>query len=173
MRRKLIKQEAFEQIANSSVVMVEHELVEAERILSRALGQGVKLHSFNESTVLYETEDETYVHAGYKIGNGKVTFNNVEELVIDEESKAARRREVLSEMLDSVMKEKSEKAKGLFSDYMGLSTFTEAKKFVIKAKEDEEGGNDFEAEERDDKKKKPNQLPDKKSPFEKMDDKSK
>jgi hypothetical protein len=172
MRRKLIKQETFEQIANSSVVMVENELVEAERILSRALGQNVTLHSFNESTVLYETADETYVHAGYKFGDNKITFNNIEELVIDEESKAARRRSVLSEMLDSVIKEKSEKAKSLFQDYMGLSTFTEAKKFVIKTKE-KEGNPDFEAEERDDKKKKVNQLPDKKSPFEKIDDKKK
>lgn len=172
MRRKLIKQETFEQIANSSVVMVENELVEAERILSRALGQNVTLHSFNESTVLYETADETYVHAGYKLSDGKITFNNIEELVIDEESKAARRKSVLSEMLDNVMKEKPEKAKSLFNDYMGLSTFTEAKKFVIKTKE-EEGNPDFEVEERNDKKKKVNQLPDKKSPFEKIDDKKK
>lgn len=171
MRRKLIKQDAFEQIANSSVVMVEHELVEAERILSRALGQNVQLHSFNESTVLYETEDETYVHAGFKVDDGKVTFNNIEELVIDEASKTARRQDVLSEMLDCVMKDKPEKAKNLFGDYMGLSTFAEAKKFVIKSKEDEDGNPDFDSEERDDKEKEPNQLPDKKSPIEKMNDK--
>ena len=171
MRRKLIKQEAFEQIANSSVVVVENELIEAERILSRALGQDVRLHSFNESTVLYETDSETYVHSSYKVDEGKVTFSNIEELVIDEDSKAARRKEVLSEMLECIVKDKSEKAKSLFSDYMSLSTFAEAKKFVIKAKEDEEGQPKFNTEERDDKEKEPNQKKKKKSPVEKLQDK--
>lgn len=173
MRRKLIKQDAFEQIAKNSVVVAEQELVGAERVLSRALNQDVQLHSFNESTVLYTTDDETYVHASYKLEEGNVTFSNIEELVIDEESKAARRKEILGEMLDNIIKDKSEKAKDLFSDYMSVTSFTEAKKFVIKTKEDSEGNEDYEVDEKDDKKKKPNQLPKNKSPFEKLDDKKK
>lgn len=172
MRRKLIKQEAFEQIANSSVFMVENELMGAERILSRALGQDLRLKSFNEATALYETDNDTYVHTSYVVENDKVNFTNIEELVIDENSKAARRQEVLSNMLEAVLKDKDDQAHSLFRNYMGLSTFQEAKKFVIKSQEDD-GHPEFEAEEKDDAEKEPNQLPEKKSPVEKLEDKKK
>jgi hypothetical protein len=142
MRRKLIKQDAFEQIANSSVAVTENELIGAERILSRAIGQDVSLHSFNESTVLFETEDGTYVHAGYQIDDSKLNFSNIEELVIDEQSKTTRRKEVLGEMLDSVLKDQSDKAEQIFSDYLKLSSFEEAKKFVDSKDEDEDDDDD-------------------------------
>lgn len=170
MRRKLIKQEVFDQIANSSVVFAEHELIEAERIVSKAVGHHTKLHSFNESTVLYETDEDTYLYANYKIDEGNVSFSNIEELVIDEESKANKRKNILGEMLDSLLKDKSEVAQDLFKDYMKVTTFSEAKKFVVKAKEDE-GSVDFEVGERDDKKKLSNQLPEKKTLSDKLKDK--
>lgn len=138
MRRKLIKQDAFEQIANSSVTTAEHELVEAEGVLARALGKDyLNLHCFNESTVLYETLDDTYVHAGYEIKNNQVTFNNIEELVVDTESKAKKRKGVLGEMLQAVLVDNSAKAGQLFSNYMGLYSFNEAKKLFGK---EEKGG---------------------------------
>jgi len=139
MRRKLIKQDAFEQIANSSVTTAEHELVEAEGVLARALGKDhLDLHCFNESTVLYETLDDTYVHAGYEIKNNQVTFNNIEELVVDTESKTKKRKTVLGEMLQAVLVDNSQKAGQLFSNYMGLYSFNEAKKLF--GKEDKKGG---------------------------------
>lgn len=129
MRRKLIKQDAFEQIANSSVTTAERELVEAENVLARALGKDyLNLHSFNTSTVMYETLDDTYVHAGYEIKDNQVTFNNIEELVIDSESKTKKRKGVLAEMLQAVLVDNSGKADQLFSQYMDLYSFNEAKK---------------------------------------------
>jgi len=173
MRRKLIKQDAFEQIANSSVTMVEDELFEAASILSKVLDRdNIQLHSFTESTVLYESDDDSYVHAGYKLDGGKVVFSNIEELVIDEESKAAHRKNILSEMVESVFKEKTEKANSLFKDYLKFNSFNEAKKFVIKSKGDVNAP-DFDAEEHDDKKKSPNKLPKKESLFDKIDGKKK
>jgi len=172
MRRKLIQQDAFEQIANSSVGRVENELTEASSILSKVLDQdNLSLHSFTPSTVLFETTEDTYIHASYKLEGKNVLFSNIEELKIDDESKASRRKAILSDLLESIIKDKPEqgqlKAKGLFKDYLKVSSFTEAKKFVIKNKGDI-GEPDFEATEKDDKKKKPNQLPEKQSPFEKL-----
>jgi hypothetical protein len=119
MRRKLIKQDAFERITNESVTTAERELVEAESILAKALGRDhLALRSFTPSTVLYETLDNTYVHAGYEIKNGNVTFNNIEELVIDESSRKGKVRSILSEIIDAVLVDNNAKAKELFSDYM-------------------------------------------------------
>ena len=94
MRRKLINQDAFDRIISESVNSAERELVEAEQILARAMGKDfLRLKSFTESTVLYETVDGSFVHAGYEIKNGQITLNNVEELIIDESSQKEKRRE--------------------------------------------------------------------------------
>lgn len=167
MRRKLIKQDAFEQIANGSLIVAENELIQAERILSRALGQDLKFYTFNENSVLYATEDDTFVHASYDLEGGKLNLNNIEELVVDEASKNARRHTVLGEMLDNIVRDKPEKADSLFKDYMSLTSFNEAVKFAIKSKE-EDGETKVSAEEREDDDSKEKKLPKKKSPFEKM-----
>jgi hypothetical protein len=160
MRRKLIKQEAFDEIANSSVTAAERELVEAEDVLARALGKNqLSLHSFNSSVVLYESLDDTYVHAGYDIKDNSVTFNGIEELVVDHESKVAKRKNVLGEMIDAVLVDDEEKANHLFNEYMGLYSFNEAKKVKV----GEDNGKFF-AKEFDDKKK-PKGFPKRKSPF--------
>lgn len=175
MRRKLIKQDAFEQIANSSVNQAYHELKEAEEILSRAIGEEhLQLLSFNESIVLYQTLNETFVHASYKIEEGKVSFSNIEELVIDEESRTAKRKDVLGNMLECLLRGKEDQASHLFKDYLGLCSFKEANKFVIKSKGDINDA-DFEAQEVDDKwkKHKKGKLPDKASPFDKLNQKKK
>ena len=128
MRRKLIKQDAFERITNESVTTAERELVEAESILAKALGRDhLALRSFTPSTVLYETLDNTYVHAGYEIKNGNVTFNNIEELVIDESSRKGKVRSILSEIIDAVLVDNNAKAKELFSDYMQHVRWNEVK----------------------------------------------
>jgi hypothetical protein len=160
MRRKLIKQEAFEQIANSSVTTAERELVEAEDVLARALGKShLSLHSFNNSVVMYETLDDTYVHAGYEIANNNVSFNNIEELVVDHESKVAKRRSVIGEMLDAILVDDSDKAQNLFNEYMGLYSFNEAKKTIVKEKDGK-----FSAHDVEEKKSPKGKLPDKMSP---------
>lgn len=141
MRRKLIKQDAFDKITNESVNAAERELLEAESILARALGKDhIALHCFNESSVVYETLDNTYVHAGYEIKNDHVTFNNIEELVIDESSRQNKRREMISEMIDSILVDDTTKAKDLFNNYIGVIRWNEAKKpdFIAKGEKDEE-----------------------------------
>lgn len=175
MRRKLIKQDAFEQIANSSVNHAYYELKEAEQVLSRAIGEDyLQLHSFNEATVLYETTEDTFVHASYNIDKDKVTFSNIEELVIDESSKTAKRKDILNNMLECLLKGKNEQANAMFKDYIGMCSFNEAKKFIVKSKGDINKP-DFEAEEVDDKWKKhqKGKLPDKESPLDKLNAKKK
>lgn len=129
MRRKLIKQDAFDRIISESVNAVERELIEAEPILARAVGKDfLRLKSFTESTVVYESVDDSYVHAGYEVKNGQITFNNVEELIIDEESQKEKRRAILSEMIDAVLLDNSPKADDLFGSYLGVVRWNEAKK---------------------------------------------
>jgi hypothetical protein len=167
MRRKLIKQEAFDEIASSSVTAAERELVEAEDVLARALGKNqLSLHSFNGSVVMYESLDDTYVHAGYDIKDNNVTFNSIEELVVDHNSKIAKRKNILGEMIDAVLVDDESKANQLFNEYMGLYSFNEAKKTKITEKETD-GKFKFGATDVEDKPKKTGKFPDKMNPFEK------
>ena len=121
MKRTLIKQDAFDSIIKSSATTAERELTEASNVLSRALNKGpLSLHCFTDSTVVYETLDHTFVHAGYQIDNKNVTFNNIEELVIDESTRKTKVRSVLSEMIDNVLSGDHAKAKGLFESYLSM-----------------------------------------------------
>jgi hypothetical protein len=151
MRRKLIKQDAFDRITNESVATAERELVEVEPILARALGKDhVALHTFTESTVLYETRENSFVHAGYEIKNNEITFNNIEELVIDESSRRNKQRECLSEMIDLILTSDNNnnhaRAGELFQKYLGMVRWDEVKggfPFKKGKKKDEKGGFPF------------------------------
>lgn len=138
MRRKLIKQESFDQIKKQSVKTAEQELLSAESVLAKALDKDfVRLHTFTESTVTYATPDSTFIHAGYQIDENNVTFNNIEELVIDRDSRKTKGRAILGEMIDAVLKDENGKAKDLFSKRLELVDWNEVKKSVHK---DEKGG---------------------------------
>lgn len=129
MRRRLIQQSDFDKILNESVATAKKELVEAESILGHALGKEfLTLKSFTESTVIYEAKDGTYVQAGYQIRNGKVTFSNVEEVVIDEASQKEKRRNILSDMLEAIVTDNEEKANEMYQKYLGMVRWNEAKK---------------------------------------------
>lgn len=143
MRRKLIKQDAFDRITNESVTTAERELVEAESILAKALGRDhLNLHCFTESTAVYKTLDKSYVHAGYEIKNNEIVFNNIEELVIDESSRKAKQRECLSEMIDLVLTSDDSnnnhaRAEEQFKNYLGMVRWDEAKgEFPFKKKDE-------------------------------------
>lgn len=125
MRRKLIKQDVFDKITSESVTTAERELKEAAPILARALGKNLSLHTFTESVVVFETQEKTYVHAGYGIKEGKVAFTNVEELVIDETSRRGKMKVTLSEMLDAVLREDHAKAKDSFDSYLSMIRWNE------------------------------------------------
>lgn len=119
MRRKLIKQDAFDKMTNESVKKAERELVEAESLLAKSLNKDcLTLHSFTEGFVTYKTLDDTFVHAAYEIKDKDVTFKNIEELVIDESSHQAKKKKTISEMVDAILNNEQLKAKNLFNEYM-------------------------------------------------------
>jgi hypothetical protein len=128
MRRKLIKQDAFDRITNESVTTAERELVEAAPYLARTIGKDqIDLHGFNESVVVFQAPDDTYVHAGYEIKNENIDFTNIEELVIDETTRREKQRATLSEMIDSVLQDDHARAKDLFTNYLGMVRWNEFK----------------------------------------------
>jgi hypothetical protein len=81
----------------------------------------MKLHCFSENTVTYQTADGTYVHAGYTLTENALTFNGIEELVIDE---ATERKASLQTVLrpGGLVAPKGDEAKAnsLFNEYMSM-----------------------------------------------------
>lgn len=136
MKRKLINYDVFEKIKNESLSTAQVELEEASLLLARALEvEGLTLNSYGPNDVLFESLDGNYVHANYEIKNGYVQFDNVEQLVINEETERAKSKEVISQMLDSLIESNESKANELFSEWMGLPVtkriFNEVKKMRV------------------------------------------
>lgn len=122
MKRKLIDFNTFEQISNESVLNAEYELQEAADVVARALDiDFLELNGFTSETVLFETLDDTYVHASYDINPDSITFDNIEELVINEETEKAKAKELLGKMVDSLLEGQENEAEKLFSDYVELN----------------------------------------------------
>lgn len=121
MKRKLIKFDAFRRIENDSLSSAEIELTEASEVLATALEvESLSLHCFGENDVTYETSDGDYVHANYSLQKNHLVFENIEQLVIDNESERAEARSILSGIVESLMDENENKAASLFDQYMGL-----------------------------------------------------
>ena len=121
MKRNLINYDVLKKMEHDSVSSAESELLLAEDILGNALGKDIReLHCFGESNVLYETFEGTFIHANYSLENDHIVFENIEELVIDEESEAAAAREVLVKMVEALLDEEKEKANQLFETYIEL-----------------------------------------------------
>jgi hypothetical protein len=99
------------------------------------------MRCFTESTVTYETLDNSFVHAGYEIKNGQISFNNIEELVIDESSRKLKQRTILSEMIDAVIVSNNVKAEELFSNYLGMVRWNEGE-FPWKKEKGKDKGKD-------------------------------
>lgn len=142
MRRKLIPFDAFKQIQERSLTSAEKELVEAEGVLAKALNQDqLVLESFNNTEVTYKTLNDTYIHANYKLGNGNVVFENIEEMVVDEETERKHARGLLANMVDELINNNEEKAASAFSEYMSLDSTRRNLmegdvKFFVKKKKD-------------------------------------
>ena len=119
MKRKLISFDAFKKIEEQSFTRTESELIQAEDVLAKTLGVSeLKLHSFGESDVTYQTDDGNFVHAVYNIDNEKVILENIEFLVIEQESEKKHSRQIISKMLDSILENNENKATQLFESYM-------------------------------------------------------
>lgn len=122
MKRKLIEFDVFEKIQKDSLSTAQRELEEASSYLAKALNlEEARLNCFGSEDVIFETIDGSYVHANYRIDNGFIEFDNVQELVINEESERVKSRETLSAMLDSLIESNDQKADELFTEWMGLT----------------------------------------------------
>lgn len=122
MKRKLIDFNTFEQISKESVLNAEYELQEAADVVARALDiDFLELNGFTGETVLFETLDDSYIHANYDIKADSITFDNIEELVINEETEKVKAKELLGKMVDSLLEGQEAEAESLFSDYVELN----------------------------------------------------
>lgn len=132
MKRKLINYDVFERIQKDSMSNAEYELVEASLILAKAIGaDSLTLRCFGPENALYEHTDGSFVHTSYRIKDNTVCFENIEQLVIDEDSEKAKSRGVLKNMLEALLENNDKVAEDLFSEYLSLPTvrriFCEAK----------------------------------------------
>jgi hypothetical protein len=133
MKRKLIEFDVFERIKKDSLSNAQRELEEASLYLAKALNlESVELNCYGSEDVIYESVDGTYVHANYKLDNGFIEFDNIQELIINEESERAKSHQTLSEMLDCLIESKEKEAEDLFAEWAELPgtkrIFTEARK---------------------------------------------
>lgn len=123
MKRKLVEYEVFEKMRENSLTTAVKELIEAEEHLARALEiDDLKLSSFDESTVIYESADGNYIRANYDVDSKNVSFDNVEQLVINEESEKEEGRKILRSMLESILDDKAVDAAKCFEQYMTLQS---------------------------------------------------
>lgn len=133
MKRKLIDYDAFQKIKTESLSNAQRELEAATPLLARALElEGLELSSYGQEDALFESADGNFVHANYQIKNGFVQFDNVEQLVINEETEIKTSKEIISKMIDSLIESNDSQANDLFEEYMGLPRtkriFNEVKK---------------------------------------------
>jgi len=144
MKRKLIDYDVFEQMERDSLSRAENELVAAEPILARALQvEGLTLRHFGPQAALYEAADGSYVHTSYGMQDKHITFDNIEQLVINEDTERVAARELLSDMLDSLLEEKEKEAEHKLDEYLSMPfvrrTFNEVKKLRVAPERDSEG----------------------------------
>jgi hypothetical protein len=121
MKRKLIEFDVFKKIEQDSLSSAEYELSEAADILARSLDhEGVDLHCYGESFVLYETLNGTYIYANYTLDENALTLEGIEELVVDEEEEKVNAKKLLSDMVEELLEGNEAKANELFDNYVGL-----------------------------------------------------
>lgn len=119
MKRTLISYDAFKKIEEQSLVNSERELIEAQDVFAEALGvESLELYNFTESEVTYEVPDGTYIHATYTIDKDNVILENIEQLVVDEDSEKTHSRELISQMVDDIIEGKDINASHKFEQYI-------------------------------------------------------
>ena len=123
MKRKLIAFEAFKGINENSLSNAEHELISAQEVLAKAINtDSLKLHCFGKDDVTYETLDQTYVHATYQIKNNSIIFENIQELVVSDESAKVEARNLVGGMVESLLNNDNAKATNALDQYLGNPT---------------------------------------------------
>lgn len=123
MKRNFVDYKDFEKMKENSLSTVVYELVEAEDHLARTLGaSSLTLESFDEENVIYQKDDGTFVKSHYTVSDDAVTFDNLEEMVIDEASEVAKRKDVAQKMLEAILDDKEVDANMLFEKYMEIAS---------------------------------------------------
>ena len=121
MKRKLINYDEFKKMENDSVSKVEKELIEAEELLATILEtEKLELMFFNESEVVYKTINEDIVRANYKLTKNNLSLENIEELVIDEETEKSESKKLISDMIDNLLENKEEVASEVLNEYLNM-----------------------------------------------------
>jgi hypothetical protein len=121
MKRKLINYDEFKKMENESVSRVEKELIEAEELLATILEtEKLELMFFNESEVVYKTINEDIVRANYKLTKSNLNLENIEELVIDEETEKNESKKLISDMIDNLLENKEEVAAEALNEYLNM-----------------------------------------------------
>lgn len=136
MKRNLVTYERFEQMKDNSLSTIVNELVEAEEHLARVLGTELVLESFDDSNVIYQKDDGTFVKASYSVEDDAITFDNLEELVIDATSENTKRRELVSNMLEAILDDKEGDANLAFEKYMVLAAQKQKREGTLSPEED-------------------------------------
>lgn len=136
MKRKLIEYSVFEKIQNESLSSAETELVEASNVLAQVLScESLELNCYGPEDVIYESVDGTYVHANYQLKNGHIEFDNIEQLVINEETEKVKSKEIISQIIDSLVESDNKKADVLFENWLDLPVtkriFNEVRKLRV------------------------------------------
>lgn len=122
MKRKIINYDVFKKIEESSITNAENELVEAQDFLAEALGlEFLELYAFGESDVTYETPNGNYIHATYTMDSDKIILENIETLVVDEESEKTNSRELVMKMVEAIIDSKDSEADQKFEQYVNSS----------------------------------------------------
>tara|TARA_Y100000034_G_C6897519_1_gene414192 strand:+ start:1138 stop:3045 length:1908 start_codon:yes stop_codon:yes gene_type:complete len=121
MKRSLIDYDVLKKMENRSLSSAQFELEEATDLLSEALEVDfLELHCYGDESVLYETLDGAFIHANYKVDDGNLTFENVQELVVDEDTEKAETKRILGDLLDNILEDDDAKATKAFEQYLTL-----------------------------------------------------
>jgi len=127
MKRKLINYDAFKEIKGNSLLTAENELMEAEDILAKALRvNNLKVYCFGENAVTYKTPGNSYVHASYRITPKDIIFENIEELVVDDDSARKEARTIVANMVEEILNKNNLKANEYFSQYMSIPSIRQS-----------------------------------------------
>lgn len=119
MQRKLVGYNVFKKLTENSLPLTQYELIEAEDVLARVLESGsLTFNHFDDSHVIYETEDGTFIRANYQINKDSILFENLEEIVIDEKSEVNARKDVIRNMIEAIIENNKVKADNLFDEVM-------------------------------------------------------
>jgi hypothetical protein len=121
MKRKLISYDALKKMEEASISKIQEQLVNAEEILANVLeAEQLELVFFNESEAVYKTLDQNYVRTQYRLDKSGLSLENVEELVIDEDSEKNESKKLISSLIDDLIENKEEEAGSKLAEYLSL-----------------------------------------------------